>query len=153
MFESVGYQTIHLMHVDVPNWIRIQPATRATDKGPKIASQAISEHQIWFSKGPPSCCVLTHAVTYSAGPIQLCFRRAWGCVVTSSHSSNHYCATILRGVLNEICLLVRQTPHASDNPTVAFLSCTGRLTAITSSLYNIKLKLNTCSVPRSELVE
>ena len=36
---------------------------------------------------------------------------------------------------------------------VAFLSPTSMLTAFTSSLHNIKLKLNACSVPRSELVE
>ena len=36
---------------------------------------------------------------------------------------------------------------------VAFLSCTGMLTVMTSSLHKIKLKLNTCFVPRNELVE
>ena len=28
------------------------------------------------AKNPPSCCMLLHAVMYSAGPIQFCFRRA-----------------------------------------------------------------------------
>jgi len=36
---------------------------------------------------------------------------------------------------------------------VVFLSCTGMLTVMTSFLHNGKLRLNACSVPRSELIE
>ena len=36
---------------------------------------------------------------------------------------------------------------------VIFISCTGMLTVMTSSLHTIKLKLNACSIPLSELVE
>ena len=68
MFELVGY-------VDVPNW-KESSLTRAKEK----AAEAISEHKIFLGghapEGSPSYCKLTHAVTYSAGPIQFCFRRA-----------------------------------------------------------------------------
>jgi len=66
-----------------------------------------------------------------------------GVQVCHPHHSNHCYAAILIGKI-----LVRQTPHASNNPTssIPFLS-----TVIASSLHNRKLKLNACSVPRSEL--
>ena len=47
-------------------------------KGPKNGLKKRSQ-SIKFSfprRTPPSCFVLTYAVTYSAGPIQFCFRRA-----------------------------------------------------------------------------
>ena len=47
------------------------PCQELLKKGPKMASEAISEHQIFLGsmrpKDPPSWCVLTHA--RSAGPI------------------------------------------------------------------------------------
>ena len=56
MFEPVGYQTIYWIHVDVPNSIRF-PACQELQirlkKGPKMASEPISEHQISLEGNAP----------------------------------------------------------------------------------------------------
>ena len=80
-----------------------------------------------------------------------------GSAFTSSHPSNRCYATILIGkwtffLLGLMYQLVKLVVLATILQ-VASLSCTGMLTVMSSSLHNIKLKLNACSVPRSELVE
>ena len=91
--------------------IRIVSTDKA-EEGSKRATEAILEHQIWkiflggmSPKGLPSCCVLTHAVAYSARPIQFCFRRA--CIM----NNNQCLASNLS--LNTIIGVSQSEPHTS----------------------------------------
>ena len=67
MFKPVGYQTSY------------RYGLRRVQKWPQKRSQNIKFEKLSLGGMPPkdllSCCILTHAVTYSAGPIQ--FRFHW----------------------------------------------------------------------------
>lgn len=75
----------------------------------------------------------------------------------SSHCNNHCYTTIFRGAVHTvICngtyVIMCRTLSASKLQ-VAFLFCAGMLIVVTSSLESKMLKLNACTIPRSELVE
>ena len=65
---------VQCQHERTPEWKWLElklPQLQVRLKGPKMASEAILDYQISLGGAcPRSCCVLTHAVTYSARPIR-----------------------------------------------------------------------------------
>ena len=64
-----------------------------------------------------------------------------------SHHSNRCYAAIMIGNIDDNKRI--KLPVLATILQVPFLSCTGMLSVMTSSLYTIALKLNACSIPRS----